>query len=112
MSTSILIAKDLLSGIAPAAAGDGYIVDISAGRSYSIQLVVTSPSSPGSCTVTLSSSNDKVNWVAGTPVAVTIATTAFMTNPTNFAKYIKVSKAISSGSVVIKANLVVVGDRS
>lgn len=106
MSTRSIKAQDIISNIGISAAGDGYIIDISQAASYSIQLVVASPVGLSGCTVTLSSSNDKVNFIAGTPVNVTTATTAYLTLPTGFVRYVKLTKAISGGSVSIKAILV------
>ena len=107
MSLGLDSNKDILANIAAGAAGDGYITPLSGARAYSIQLVVASPAGLSGCTVTVSSSNDRVNWVALTPVAVTTATTAFLATPTNYAKWIKVTKAISGGTVSIKCFLAV-----
>lgn len=103
MSTRLTLDEDILANIGAAATGDGYVRNVSLAKSYSIQMVSSAAASPSGITVTVSASNDGENWVAGTPLAVSSNTTAFLTIPTSYCKFIKLTRARSSGSVVIKA---------
>ncbi len=59
----------------------------------------------GTSTVTLSSSDDGITWVDGTPVNTATDKNLFMTLP-GYANFIKVNKALSAGSVATAAWLV------
>jgi hypothetical protein len=110
MTATIILNEDIFQHVLDGYAGtsDGY--EIGLAKNSSIQLVSSAASSPVGCTVTISSSNDGVNWVALTPVSVTTNATSFLTMPTNYAQFIKVVKAISSGAVHIKIILSIQGD--
>lgn len=99
----VTLLEDILANIGAAGTGDGYTRNVSLASSYSIQMVASGSSSPVGITVTVSASNDGTNWIAGTPLAVSGDTTVFLTIPTSYCKFIKLTRARTSGSVAIKA---------
>lgn len=93
-----------------AATSDGYAIDLA--RSYSLQLVSSAADSPSGCTVTVSSSNDGTNWVALSANNVTTNATSFLAIPTNYARFVRVAKAISSGAVNVKVILAIQSEQT
>lgn len=110
MTATITFNEDIFGHVLDGYAGtsDGYAIGLA--RSYSMQLISSDADSPTGCTVTVGSSNDGVNWVTLTAVNVTTNATSFLTIPTNYAQYIRIAKAISSGAVHIKVILSIQGD--
>lgn len=107
---TIEINEDIFAHVLDGYAGvsDGYFIGDAV--NYSLQLIVTAASTPSGCTVTVASSNDGVNYVSLPAVNVTTNTTSFLATPTNYAQWIKVTKAISSGSAHIAIWLSKQGD--
>ena len=93
-----------------AATSDGYAIDLA--RAYSLQLVSSAADSPTGCTVTVSSSNDGVNWVSLSANNVTTNATSFLAIPSAPAKFIRVAKAISSGAVKVKVLLFIQSEQT
>src|SRR3954470_23769085 len=112
MQIQRLIEKDIFasSALAPTAGGDSDIITLDYADKLSCQAVYSGVATPVGASVKFQCSNDRVNWFdIQAATSITVDGNTMLLQPNVAYRYFKAVKAISSGSVTLKAYILVLG---
>jgi hypothetical protein len=105
-----LIEKDILTDVPEDEAGTSEIVDLNGASKFSCQLVYV-VDTPVGATATFQASEDGVNWTAiQAATSISADGSTFLEQANVSYRYFRVSKALVSGTVDLKALVLVIGD--
>ncbi len=105
-----IVEKDILADVAEGDAGESAIVDLNFASKFSCQAIYV-VDAPVDASITYQASNDGEHWTdIEAATAITVDGSSFLEQPNVAYRYFKAVKALTSGTVDLKALVLVIGD--